>query len=91
MVTSRATAKPIVDTILPGLEMLLDVEDVNSPRPGERSEILRLGRKCEKQLNAYHVRKVSVLTLILYQAVIRNLFICFFKTDFFSSIIGRMK
>lgn len=83
VVTGRATAEPIVDTILPGLELLLDIEDINSPRPGERSEILRLGRKCEKHLNAYHLRKVNVLTLILYQAVIRNLFICFFKTDFF--------
>ena len=43
---------------------------------------LRLGRKCEKQLNAYHIRKGSVLTLILHQAVIWNLFICFFKIDF---------
>ena len=91
MVTISATAEPIADTILPGLEMLLDVEDINSPRPGERSEILRLGRKCEKQLNAYHSRKVSVLNLILYQAMIRNLFICFFKTDFFPSIKERMK
>jgi len=63
VVTSRATAESIVDTTLPGLEMLLDVEDINFPRHGERSEILRLGRKCEKQLNAYHLRKVSVLTL----------------------------